>query len=94
MQKTPPWEQKIVGSSLSISCFDGQYLQVSQTTVPYIDAQPVAPQAASWLSGVGLYHKGTPGYGGYVGVMIKTYDSARHLIPKKINNKEKYILSK
>jgi len=70
------------------------YKDVSQTTVPYIDSQPVAPQVASWLSGVGLYHKGTPGYGGYVGVMIKTYDSGRHLVPKKIKNKEKYILSK
>ena len=67
-------------------------LQVSQTTIPYIDSQPVAPQVASWISGVGLYHKGTPGFGGYVGVMIKTYDLSRHLVPKKLNEKETYIL--
>ena len=33
------------------------YKDVSQTTVPFIDAQPVAPQPASWLGGAGLYHK-------------------------------------
>jgi len=42
-----------------------------QTTIPFIDAQPVAPSTGTWLSGVGLYHKGSPGYGGFVGVMIK-----------------------
>ena len=30
---------------------------VSQTTVPFIDAQPVAPTPATWLGGAGLYHK-------------------------------------
>ena len=70
-------------------------LQVSQTTIPYIDSQPVAPQIGSWLSGVGLYHKGTSGSGGYVGAMIKTYDISRHLVSKKRDEqKETYILSK
>ena len=70
-------------------------LQVSQTTIPYIDSQPVAPQVGSWLSGVGLYHKGTSGSGGYVGAMIKTYDISRHLVSKKRDEqKETYILSK
>jgi len=32
-----------------------------QTTIPYIDAQPVNPRDGVWLSGVGLYHKGHPG---------------------------------
>ena len=70
-------------------------LQVSQTTIPYIDSQPVAPQVGSWLSGVGLYHKGASGSGGYVGAMIKTYDISRHLVSKKRDEqKETYILSK
>ena len=30
---------------------------VSQTTVPFIDGQPVAPRPATWLAGAGLYHK-------------------------------------
>jgi hypothetical protein len=32
-----------------------------QTTIPYIDAQPVMPRDGIWLSGLGLYHKGHPG---------------------------------
>jgi len=62
---------------------------VSQTTVPYIDAQPVAPQPATWLAGAGLYHKGRIGYGGFVGFKISTYDFSRHLIP---DSKERPVL--
>ena len=32
-----------------------------QSTVPYIDGQPVTPREGVWLAGVGLYHKGHPG---------------------------------
>jgi len=54
---------------------------VSQTTVPFIDAQPVAPVPATWLAGAGLYHKGRVGYGGFVGFKVSTYDFSRHLLP-------------
>jgi len=47
---------------------------VAQTTIPFIDIQPVRPQPASWLKGVGIYHKGQPGYGGYVGPRVFTSD--------------------
>ena len=63
---------------------------MSQTTVPFIDSQPVAPGVSTWLSGVGLYHKGAVGYGGYVGIMVTTYDLSRHLVPKKLNSNEAY----
>ena len=52
-----------------------------QTTVPFIDAQDVAPETGTWLSGVGLYHKGKLGYGGYVGLSVETFDFSRHLLP-------------
>jgi hypothetical protein len=42
-----------------------------QTTIPFIDAQEVAPTTGSWLAGVGTYHKGREGFGGFVGLMIK-----------------------
>ncbi len=42
-----------------------------QTTIPYVDSQPVAPRTASWLSGAGIYYKGSPGYGGYIGLIVK-----------------------
>ena len=52
-----------------------------QTTVPFIDAQDVAPETGTWLSGVGLYHKGKLGYGGYIGLSVETFDFSRHLLP-------------
>ena len=52
-----------------------------QTTVPFIDVQDVAPKAATWLSGVGTYHKGNMGYGGYIGLSVQSYDFSRHMIP-------------
>lgn len=59
-----------------------------QTTIPYIDAQDVRPKSGVWLTGVGLYHKGHIGYGGYVGIMIKTFDFGRHLLPERTSRKE------
>jgi len=56
---------------------------VSQTTIPFIDAQPVAPQPSTWLSGAGLYHKGQVGFGGFVGWSLASYDYARHLLPSE-----------
>jgi len=54
---------------------------VSQTTIPFIDAQAVAPQPATWLAGAGLYHKGQVGYGGFLGFSVSSYDFSRHLLP-------------
>ena len=65
----------------------------SQTTIPYIDAQPVSPKSGSWLAGVGFYHKGRIGYGGYVGVSIKTFDFSRHLLPSIDPSKDKEELT-
>lgn len=56
---------------------------VMQTTIPFIDSQSVSPTPGSWISGAGLYHKGEIGYGGYVGILLKTYDISRHLVLKK-----------
>lgn len=53
---------------------------VMQTTIPFIDSQPVQTTPGTWLSGVGIYHKGASGYGGYVGLQLKTYDNSRHLV--------------
>ena len=55
--------------------------KVMQTTVPFIDLQSVAPKSGTWLSGVGLYHKGKLGYGGYIGLSVQTFDFSRHMIP-------------
>ena len=54
----------------------------AQTTVPYIDAQEIKPSSGVWLTGLGLYHKGTIGYGGFVGFMVQTLDFSNHLLPE------------
>jgi len=61
------------------------FKDVRQTTIPYIDSQIVTPKKSSWLSGIGIYYKGFIGYGGYVGAMVSTYDSSKHLVPKRFD---------
>lgn len=52
---------------------------VAQTTLPFIDIQPVAPYPGTPLSGVGIYFKGTKKYSGYVGPNVFTYDSSQDI---------------
>ncbi|XP_069695090.1 uncharacterized protein [Periplaneta americana] len=51
----------------------------AQTTVPFLDSQPVAPEPPTLLAGAGIYHKGCPGYGGFIGLKVVTYDFNSHL---------------
>lgn len=53
---------------------------VGQTTVPYIDAQDVISRVPVALGGAGLYHKGKPLYGGFIGLKLITYDFQPHII--------------
>jgi len=59
---------------------------VGQTTVPYLDAQPVSPKPATWLAGAGLYHKGRIGFGGFIGISVETYDFSRHMSAAQPNH--------
>jgi len=47
---------------------------VAQTTLPFIDIQPVVPYPGIPLSGLGLYFKGTKSYAGFIGPNIFTYN--------------------
>lgn len=51
----------------------------AQTTVPFLDAQLIEPQPPALLSGAGIYHKGTAGYGGFVAPKLITYDYSKHM---------------
>jgi hypothetical protein len=51
----------------------------AQTTVPFLDAQPVAPDPPTLLAGAGIYHKGRFGYGGFIGPKVVTYDFNAHI---------------
>lgn len=62
---------------------------LAQTTVPYLDAQPVIPKVPVPLSGAGIFYKGFPGYGGFVALNILTYDYSRHMEQIVFNMLEK-----
>ncbi|CAH0564544.1 unnamed protein product [Brassicogethes aeneus] len=51
----------------------------AQTTVPFIDIQPVQSLIAAPLSGAGIFHKGQPHFGGFVAPKLITYDFREHL---------------
>ncbi|XP_019876374.1 uncharacterized protein LOC109604287 isoform X1 [Aethina tumida] len=51
----------------------------AQTTVPFIDIQPVQSLIPGPLSGAGIFHKGRPDFGGFLAPKIITYDFSEHL---------------
>jgi hypothetical protein len=59
------------------------YKDAGQTTVPFFDAQPVESAVPVPLSGIGIYHKGKSGSGGFIAPRIFTYNFATHLQPLK-----------
>ncbi|XP_046801825.1 uncharacterized protein LOC111680146 isoform X1 [Lucilia cuprina] len=51
----------------------------SQSTVPFIDIQDVVSKPSVPLAGIGIYHKGRPGFGGFLAPKLMTYDFAPHI---------------
>ncbi|KAK3867338.1 hypothetical protein Pcinc_027195, partial [Petrolisthes cinctipes] len=51
----------------------------AQLTVPFLDAQTVAPTPSSWLSGIELFHKGQGGSGGFLGFKVISYNATEHM---------------
>lgn len=51
----------------------------AQTTVPFIDAQPVESALPVPLSGAGIYHKGRQHFGGFIGPKVITYNFRKHM---------------
>lgn len=52
---------------------------IAQTTVPFLDATDVSPNTPSWLTGVGVFHRGHADCGGYLGFRLSTYNFASNL---------------
>lgn len=50
-----------------------------QTTVPFIDTQMVRPKELTLLSGISLYYKGRPGYGGFIAPKLTVYDMFKYI---------------
>lgn len=55
----------------------------AQTTVPFIDAQPVVTLVPVPLSGAGIFHKGRENFGGFIAPKIITYDYSKHMLPNQ-----------
>lgn len=53
----------------------------AQNTVPFVDTQYVAPDPPVLLSGIGIFHKGQPGYGGFIAPKVFTYDYSSLIVP-------------
>lgn len=58
------------------------WADLSQLTVPFLEIQTVEPYIPVALSGVGLYYKGQPGFGGYIAPKLVVYPFEPHLVEK------------
>ncbi|KAM3962659.1 uncharacterized protein ACR2FA_003285 [Aphomia sociella] len=55
----------------------------AQSTVPFIDVQPVEPyNGGALLSGAGVIHRGVHGSGGFIALKLFTYDFSQHVQPE------------
>ncbi|XP_072747595.1 uncharacterized protein Orion isoform X2 [Anoplolepis gracilipes] len=52
---------------------------VSQSTIPFLDVQPIIPNPPVPIAGAGIFHKGKKGSGGFAALKLITYDFAPHL---------------
>ncbi|XP_034116996.1 uncharacterized protein LOC117576392 [Drosophila albomicans] len=57
----------------------GVQKDAAQTTIPFIDIQDVVASHSTPLHGIGIYYKGTPGYGGFIAPKIINYDYSPHI---------------
>lgn len=64
---------------------------VGQTTVPYIDAQDVISRVPVALSGAGIFHKGRPFFGGFIGLKLITYDFQPHILTPRLTEEAEDI---
>ncbi|KAI4500300.1 hypothetical protein M0802_004717 [Mischocyttarus mexicanus] len=51
----------------------------AQSTIPFLDIQPVEPKPPIPLAGAGIFHKGRSGSGGFLTLKLLTYNFAPHL---------------
>lgn len=56
----------------------------AQTTVPFLDIQPVTLDPPTLLGGAGLYHKGSDSSSGFVALKVFNYDISKHVIGNEL----------
>lgn len=54
-------------------------IDISQRTVPFIESMKIQPKILTPLSGIGLYHKGQRGYGGFLAAKLIVYNFEPHI---------------
>lgn len=52
---------------------------LGQTVQPLLDVQDVVTYPSTPLRGIGLYHKASSGYGGFIAPRILTYDYSKFI---------------
>lgn len=62
-------EKQYTVVKISDACSDA-----GQTTIPLFDAQPVQSKSYTPLAGIGLHHRTSPGYSGYLALTGYTHD--------------------
>lgn len=50
-------------------------------TIPLFDLRPVTASPSIALGGIGIYHKSSPGYGGFLGLKLLNTDLSEHVDP-------------
>ena len=58
----------------------------SSTSKNKVPPKPQNSLITPSITGVGIYHKGSIGYGGFVGFLVKTLDFSSHLLPDYQND--------
>ncbi|XP_050451579.1 uncharacterized protein LOC126851539 isoform X1 [Cataglyphis hispanica] len=51
----------------------------AQSTIPFLDVQPIIPNPPVPIAGAGIFHKGRRGSGGFAALKLITYNFAPHL---------------
>lgn len=54
-------------------------MDVAQSTIPFLDIQPVEVDPPAPVTGAGIFHKSRGRSGGFLALKLITYDFAKHL---------------
>lgn len=55
---------------------------MGQTVVPYFDTLSAAVSNGVALDGIGIFHRGSPGFGGFIAPKIFNVDHAQYIRPE------------
>lgn len=74
-----PSEPDVVPNKFVKFTYSSIDYDVAQTTLPFIDIQPVSPYPGVPLSGIGVYFKQKKQHAGFIGPSVFTYNFSNNL---------------